>query len=886
MEAGNSQIDSSTEAVGPLAREIVPDLANFKKYTRTKQRIAYEIRALMEFLHNHFGDREAEECRELMVKLTEDRFTLAVVGQFKRGKSSLMNAIMGQDLLPTGILPLTSAITMLQYGPQARLLIYKQGLSYPLEAPLRELPEFVTEKGNPGNVKGIIRACVELPIALLRRGLEFVDTPGIGSAIEANTLTTQRFLPKSDAVIFVTSVDSPLTRAESDFLQQVREHVRKIFFVVNKIDLISGDQWQEVLHFVEERIAKVTQAERIKIFPVSSLNGLQAKLAGAESGYRESGLSALEEALSEFLSKEKSSTFLLAVLDKLDRLLLETIQQVRLIKTAAELPQNQMADAQAALRKAWQQLAEARRQKLALIHDELNRQMQAAIEERAAGLFDELEGKFAALLDQELDHSSLRLAYFAVQSFAAGIAAEVRRGLVDYVSEQRKLLAEAFEEMLRQSWSALEDNLHEITQAAGAVLGVQPGVDSSLNGELQSGIPQPHPQPTPLDFEWRPQMPTWLCYVPVLLIRSALKRRFQAQLSSLMEGCLRAVSQAVNQSIDAGLMQVEAELKRRAGVVEARILQAMKGRKLARRIDGRWQLAELDAAELSQQVDELQAIAQRIALLQSETLFAEPLPDAAPRGAHLPSASTSAALDIPPPLAPATAQKASGAPEDLARDLQTRGCPACEAMFDAAHQFFADWQYALANQEKAQRAHADSLGFCPLHTWQFAAVSSPQGLSQGLPKLMERLSGELEQFVAGRSKSGAELAKTLTNNSKACQVCRLLKNIEKSFIEDLAGYLQTERGRKAYAASQGLCLRHLDLLLGDVRSNELTDFLIGEAARRFAEIAEDMQNYALKRDAREGYALNQDEKDAWWRGLVHLVGDKKVAVGWDESVEL
>lgn len=874
MKAGKIQVDSSTGALGPFAREIVPDLARFKQYTRTKQRIAYEIRALMEFLHNHFGDREAEECRELMVKLTEDRFTLAVVGQFKRGKSSLMNAIIGRDLLPTGILPLTSAITMLQYGPEVRLLIYKRGLSYPLEASLQELPDFVTEKGNPGNVKGIIRACVELPIALLRRGLEFVDTPGIGSAIEANTLTTQRFLPKSDAVIFVTSVDSPLTQAESDFLRQVREHVRKIFFVVNKIDLIKRDQWQEVLHFIKDRIAKLTQAEQIKIFPVSSLNGLQAKLAGAESDYRESGLSALEEALSEFLSKEKSSTFLLAILDKLNRLLLETIQQVRLIKTAAELPQSEAADAQAALRRAWQQLAEARQRKLALIHEELNRQLQAAVEDQAADLFNDIERKFDAMLDRAFNRSAWRLAYFAVQRFAVDIATAVRRSLVDHVSEQRKRVTEAFEEILRQSWSTFDENLHQITQAAAA-LGIQPGVDASLNDELQSGIPQPHLQPAAIEFAWRPQLPPIQNCLPIFLMRSALKKRFRAQLSAVTDGCLKAVLQAVGQSVNEGMVQVEADLNRRAGVVEARILQAMQGKKLARRIDGRWQLSELDATELSKQFDELQAIAQRIAVLQIETPFAESFPDAAPRGSPPLSAPPPAMLNVPPPLSRSTVPGVSGAPKDLAQDLQTRGCPTCEALFNAAHQFFADWQYALANQEKAQKIHADSLGFCPLHTWQFAAISSPQGLSLGLPRLMERLSAELEQFLAGRSKSGAELAKALTNNSKTCQVCRLLKNVEKGFIEGLSDFLQTERGRKTYAASQGLCLRHLDLLLSSVRSTELAEFLLAAAARRFAEIAEDMQNYALKRDAREGYSLNQDEKDAWWRGLVHLVGDKK-----------
>ncbi len=189
-----------------------------------------------------------------MAQLAEDRFTLAVVGQFKRGKSSLMNAIVGRNLLPTGVLPLTSAITVLKYGHRERLTILREGTLYPEEVPVSSLAEYVTEKGNPGNVKKVTRASLELPSQFLRRGLEFVDTPGIGSSIEANTATTYGFLPLSDAVLFVTSVDTPLARAETDFLKSIQEYVRKIFFVVNKIDLAVDGERQEILKFILEAV--------------------------------------------------------------------------------------------------------------------------------------------------------------------------------------------------------------------------------------------------------------------------------------------------------------------------------------------------------------------------------------------------------------------------------------------------------------------------------------------------------------------------------------------------------------------------------------------------------------------------------------------------------
>lgn len=177
---------------------------------------------------------------------------------------------------------------------------------YPEEAPVSSLAEYVTEKGNPGNVKKVIKVSLELPSQFLRCGLEFVDTPGIGSAIDANTATTYGFLPRSDAVIFVTSVDTPLTRAETDFLKRIQQYVRKIFFVVNKIDLTGDGERQEVLDYILNTLRQQIGSAEISIFPVSSSTALASRLAGNEEEYRASGVKTLQEALSDFSLTKKA----------------------------------------------------------------------------------------------------------------------------------------------------------------------------------------------------------------------------------------------------------------------------------------------------------------------------------------------------------------------------------------------------------------------------------------------------------------------------------------------------------------------------------------------------------------------------------------------------
>lgn len=269
----------------------------------------------------HLIDRQADydtyqKCRELLANLAADRFTLAVVGQFNRGKSSLMNAILGMDRLPVGVVPLTSVITRVSYGNPERVLIEYRGSSLKEEIPLDRLPEFVTETGNPGNQEQITAAEVQLPSEFLRRGLFFVDTPGVGSAITANTETTERFLPQADAVIFVTSFDSPLGREELEFLQKVRDQVRKIFLVVNKLDLATPANREKVLAFIRQRLEHEAGLLEPRLFAVSALAGLGAKLSGSQERLAESGLPELEASLVEFLTAEKSREFLFRIFDR------------------------------------------------------------------------------------------------------------------------------------------------------------------------------------------------------------------------------------------------------------------------------------------------------------------------------------------------------------------------------------------------------------------------------------------------------------------------------------------------------------------------------------------------------------------------------------------
>jgi len=254
--------------------------------------------------------------RELLTRLAEDRFTVVVAGRFNRGKSSLMNAVLGMDRLPTGVIPLTSVITYVRYGTSERVLLDYYGSGLRAEAKLADLLELVTEKGNPGNVKRIRAAEIQLPAEILRRGFFFVDTPGLGSAIFENSQTTERFIPEIDVLILVTSYESPLTEDEIRFLRQASPTVRAVFVVVNKHDTASPEAREEVLAYVANTVGGVLDGRIAKPFSVSARDGLAAKQANDAEGLQTSGIQAFEEELVRFLTAERSRLFLSATFDR------------------------------------------------------------------------------------------------------------------------------------------------------------------------------------------------------------------------------------------------------------------------------------------------------------------------------------------------------------------------------------------------------------------------------------------------------------------------------------------------------------------------------------------------------------------------------------------
>ncbi len=297
-----------------------------------------EAHPIEESLRTLLGIAEAnrgnnKDLRDKLIALGEKLATgqlhLAVMGQMKRGKSSLVNALLGADVLPIGILPVTAIITEIRYGPSpAATVVYMTG-GMRQGAALSTLADYITEAGNPGNKKEVASVEISYPSSFLKGGIVLIDTPGIGSTHAHNTETTESYLKHVDAGIVVLSVDPPITEVEAQFLRRIKNDIPKLFFILNKTDITSPDELSEMTEFLQSELSRL-QMESPEIFPLSARQALQDKRASIENGLTSSGMDVFESRLRTFLINEKRQVLVRSVA-------LDALQMARTLRFGASI---------------------------------------------------------------------------------------------------------------------------------------------------------------------------------------------------------------------------------------------------------------------------------------------------------------------------------------------------------------------------------------------------------------------------------------------------------------------------------------------------------------------------------------------------------------------
>jgi Dynamin family len=233
------------------------------------------LSTLVEIAHELGHERVEREARALAERVADKRFFVACLGQFKRGKSSLLNALVGTSVLPAGVVPVTAIITILRYGPTLEAEVHFENGARQ-QVSVGSISDYVSEERNPANFKGVAAVEVFVPSELLASGMCLVDTPGIGSIYAGNTAVTKAFVPHIDAALVVLGADPPISGEEMTLLEEVAAQVDELVFVLNKADRLSITECQEAIEFARRTLQKKLKREPSVVFQVSAaewLNG-------------------------------------------------------------------------------------------------------------------------------------------------------------------------------------------------------------------------------------------------------------------------------------------------------------------------------------------------------------------------------------------------------------------------------------------------------------------------------------------------------------------------------------------------------------------------------------------------------------------------------------
>ena len=265
-----------------------------------------------------------EEVTKISRKLQSQRFRVAVVGEFSKGKSTLLNALLGEEIQPVRDIPCSGTVTVLKYGPQQRVICrYKNGREEEISPAQYQEKASISEEAAYGSYADeiakseIAEIVFEHPeLELCRNGVEIIDSPGLNEQAE-RTLVTQQVLKTTDAVIFLTHAQNALTEKERELLLYLKKELNygnkegasNIFMVVNFFDLLRREESRQQ---VRKRVETIVKSQNLmagenRIHFISAQSALEAILESNENDDYLKAFQGFTDSVEKFLTVERGA---------------------------------------------------------------------------------------------------------------------------------------------------------------------------------------------------------------------------------------------------------------------------------------------------------------------------------------------------------------------------------------------------------------------------------------------------------------------------------------------------------------------------------------------------------------------------------------------------
>ena len=315
---------------------------NYGSYSGFKQTVSdltESLAQLKEYSEDIGLEHTAKSIGETIEKVAKEHFEVAIVGEFKRGKSTLINAMLGQEVLPADVLPATATLNRVTYSEQPYVMVeYKNGNSEKVD--INRLADYVTKLSyeSEKTAETVKQATVYYDTAFCKNNVDIIDTPGLNDD-EQMTNVTLSILPEIDAAVFVISANSPFSQFEKEFLEKkmLTSDLGRIIFAVNCFGTFSKEDEDRIVETVEKRIgsyvmekAKAVMGEdskefavykrkigKPKVIGIYAKKALMAKESGEAAMLEESNFPTFEKVLETMLTQERGAITLQILANKI-----------------------------------------------------------------------------------------------------------------------------------------------------------------------------------------------------------------------------------------------------------------------------------------------------------------------------------------------------------------------------------------------------------------------------------------------------------------------------------------------------------------------------------------------------------------------------------------
>lgn len=278
--------------------------------TEEKKRLKKILLGLLQEDFVQENEAASGKLQELVRDIKNDFFVVVVLGEFKRGKSTFINALIGNDLLPTDILPETATINALIYNEKPELEIVLQDGSVEKGVPERKFLERFSAKNKDAELNRIKYIKIGYPFKLLNNNVVIVDTPGVSDLNEQRCDVTCNFIPKANAVLFLLDATSPLKKSEKDFIEEqlLAKGIDNIIFLVNRYDCVDEDEedddyWENLqVHMLKAFADDEYKLKSLEMYPLSAKMALNGVLDNNDAYIQASGINEVKAALENTIS--------------------------------------------------------------------------------------------------------------------------------------------------------------------------------------------------------------------------------------------------------------------------------------------------------------------------------------------------------------------------------------------------------------------------------------------------------------------------------------------------------------------------------------------------------------------------------------------------------